>query len=324
MIICTYNRAHLLADALQSMCQQSIDSAAYEIIVIDNNSTEQTYQVTASFIQQYPHVRYYRELRQGLSHARNRGWHEAQGDYIAYIDDDCKAPPHWLATAQKIIQDVAPTGFGGPYLAFYKTAKPAWFKDEYGSHTPYPTATFLNAAPDALHGGNLFLQRQVLAQVGGFDPKLGMVGTEQAYGEETALLRHLRVTVPEARFYFEPDLYLYHLVRPEKMQLGWLVRDHFARGRALNRVYNKANSSNRYWGLSACYMLLLAALVISDGVVFALLRRRSQYPYIQNYWYESSLDHIKTLGRLYQELWQTVQSNKQQRGRKRATLQQVE
>jgi len=166
VIICTYNRADLLADVLQTVCEQSLERSEYEIIIIDNNSTDETPTIGQSFVALYPNVRCFVEMKQGLSHARNRGWQEARGEYVAYIDDDCKVPPKWLACADTIISEHAPDILGGPYFAFYNRPKPVWYSA-----------------------------------------------------------------------YYDPELWVYHLVRPEKMSWRWIIRDAFIRGQYTYQVY---------------------------------------------------------------------------------------
>jgi len=80
VIICTYNRAELLKNVLQDVCEQTLADSEFEVIVVDNHSTDQTRAVAESFSQRYPNIRYCFEAQQGLSHARNRGWREARGD----------------------------------------------------------------------------------------------------------------------------------------------------------------------------------------------------------------------------------------------------
>ena len=104
VVICTYNRAAIFKNALQSVCAQTIDPSSYEVIVVDNNSTDQTAEIAQSFCQQFPHVHYIKEKQQGLSYARNTGWQKAKGAYIAYIDDDCEVPETWLAVALNVIE----------------------------------------------------------------------------------------------------------------------------------------------------------------------------------------------------------------------------
>jgi len=114
-VICTHNRADLLADVLETICKQSLTAPGYEIIVVDNDSEDDTRRVTEAVSHRYSNVRYILEPRCGLSHARNRGLREANGQYVAFMDDDCKAPTHWLAVAKEIIDRVKPAVFGGPY-----------------------------------------------------------------------------------------------------------------------------------------------------------------------------------------------------------------
>ena len=103
VVVCTQNRADLLVDLLPTLCEQNLSTAFYEIIVVDNDSTDRTRLVVEDFCRNYDNVRYCMELQHGLSYARNRGWREAKGEYICYVDDDCKIPTHYLSTAKEII-----------------------------------------------------------------------------------------------------------------------------------------------------------------------------------------------------------------------------
>lgn len=133
-VICTYNRCSILGNAIESLCNQTLCSSQYEIIVVDNNSTDATREVVESFLNFY-NIRYLFESRQGLSYARNSGWENAQGKYIAYFDDDCQVPTNWMTEAKKIIENLEPYVFGGPTYPFYDLSKPQWFKDSYQTFT---------------------------------------------------------------------------------------------------------------------------------------------------------------------------------------------
>ncbi len=115
VIICNYNRVELFANALQTIREQTLETSYYEIIVVDNNSQDGTHDIMEHFCRDYANIRYCLETRQGLSHARNLGWREANGEYVAYIDDECKVPVQWLAVARQIIERQSPAVFGGPY-----------------------------------------------------------------------------------------------------------------------------------------------------------------------------------------------------------------
>jgi glycosyltransferase involved in cell wall biosynthesis len=298
VVLCTYNRADLLAAALQTLCEQSLDRGEYEVIVVDNNSTDDTRSVAEGFCRSRANVRYVLETRQGLSHARNRGWQEARGEYVAYTDDDCKLPPQWLAVARQIIAKKSPEIFGGPYFAFYNTAKPPWFKDSYGSCELGGEARALNA-DEFLAGGNIFFRRELLETLGGFDTSLGMAGAKIAYGEETALQKRVRDASPEACIYYDPDLYVYHLVRPEKMTLLWRARAAFPKGRSVYRVH-QGDAPATIGKASMTVRAIRIVLAFAVDVTLGTLRRdRAKYPYIQNYFYEHTSRYLHSLGKLY-------------------------
>src|SRR4051812_6074694 len=94
--ICTYNRAKSLALVLQSLSeQQNIDPGAVELLIVDNNSDDQTAEVVAAYAPKFP-VRYIFEKQQGLSHARNRAAVEFFGNILLFTDDDVRLAPNWL------------------------------------------------------------------------------------------------------------------------------------------------------------------------------------------------------------------------------------
>lgn len=294
IVVCTHNRADLLADLLPTICEQIVSDLAYEVIIVDNNSSDKTPIVGGDFAARFSHTRYLVEPQQGLSHARNRGWQAARGRYVGYIDDDCRVPEGWLAVAADIVQSVEPTAFGGPYFAFFNQPKPAWFKETYESHVPYSIAQFIDE-PDKLHGGNLFVQRDALAIVGGFDPSFGMKGEKIAYGEESMLLERIRQRLPTSTFYYNPALFIYHLVRPEKLAWHRIVRQRFNNGCAAYQVYHQGSPVQSKWeawlsiGKKSAHICYSATLGL-------LLRERTRFPDMQNYLYEETARHIITLG----------------------------
>ncbi len=312
VVVCTYNRAGLLPTVLHSLCAQAFAPSAYEIIVVDNNSTDLTASVAEEFCERYPNVHYCFEPRQGLSHARNRGYQEARGAYVGYIDDDSKAPENWLATAQEIIDTVGPGMFGGPYFAFYNTPKPRWFRDAYGTHEEGDQARIVPAVAYAyLSGGNVFFRRSLLDATDGFDASLGMVGDKVAYGEETALQRYIQATMPDELVYYDPRLCTHHLVQAHKMRLGWSARQRFVVGRYIYQVFGDwltVADGRRALLIRAARTLLAFGLDLGWG---AMRRDRARYPFYQNYLYERSFLHLESLGKLYEHYCQIAQENQQ-------------
>ena len=241
------------------------------------------------------------ETQQGLSRARNRGWHVARGEYVAYIDDDCRVPEQWLSMANDIIERVSPDAFGGPFFAFYNTPKPRWYKDSYGSHEPFKEARILNEKECVnIFGGNMFFCRTLLEKLDGFDTGLGMSGKKIAYGEETALLKHISVTMPDQLFYYDPALYVYHLVQAKKMTMLRIMRERFVRSGYTYRVLHDdiPPAVSRFYLLKHAATILFAFTLDFMRGVFK--RNHRQYPYIQNYLYEHTFQHLKRLGRIYE------------------------
>lgn len=296
MVLCTRDRAGLLAGALDSLERQDAERGRWEIVVVDNASSDGTAEVVAS----HPGVRCVREERIGLSHARNLGFRSARGRYVGYADDDCRLPPGWVTAALSVIDGPAPEVFGGPYRPFYLAAKPAWFRDEYGSSDRGERARFLDAG-ETLPGGNVFFRRDLLERLGGFDPRLGMAGGRIGYGEESDLQERLRALCPELRVFYDPDLCVEHLVRPEKMSLRWRLAASFGKG---SSAYRARLAVAPVTGRTAlAWRALRTALgAAADGTLGALTRDRRRYRRIQNYLYESTARRLRTLGTLWAAL----------------------
>ena len=222
--ICTHNRADLARDAVASVVAQEYPSEKYEVLIVDNGSTDHTRKMAQDFCKARPNVRYVFEGNVGLSHARNRGWREARGEYIAYIDDDCKIPPSWLSAAAKVIEQEHPAALGGPFYACYNVPKPVWFKDEYGSRVQ---GTEVRPLMDGeyLDGMNMFIRADALRELGGFNPDFGMKGMTIGYGEETELINRLRNS--GGTIYYAPEVFVYHLVHADKMGLWTNMRMNF-------------------------------------------------------------------------------------------------
>ena len=88
VVVCTYNRATMLAHVLDSLSQQTISSEKLEVIVVDNNSQDETVDIAKKLLSQFKNHQFLHEPQQGLSYARNCGWRAASGEYVAFLDCD--------------------------------------------------------------------------------------------------------------------------------------------------------------------------------------------------------------------------------------------
>jgi glycosyltransferase involved in cell wall biosynthesis len=298
VVVCTYNRSGLLANLLQSLCEQTLPKSRYEVIVVDNNSLDDTRDVAEGYCDRYPNVSYCLEAQQGLSHARNRGLRVAKGEYVSYVDDDCKAPEQWLATAMAIIEDKYPAVFGGPFFPFYNTPKPYWYKDCYGAFGHYGNTARPLVNNETVYGGNMFFRASLLHSIGGFDPNFGMNGKKIGYAEETALQLFIQKNMPDELFFYDPRLYVYHLVASYKMKLRWIMRSRFSLGAYTYRAFrHKPEKTLTKTELIKGVMKLLSLLIIDS--TFGVIRRdREKYQFPQNYFYERSSKYLAQLGKV--------------------------
>lgn len=248
MVICTFNRADLLVGALESLCVQTIDASVYEIIVVDNNSTDNTNVVVDTSCRRHFNIRYCRETQQGLSHARNRGWREARGQYVAFIDDDAQASRDWLQAALHCFGRVRPEplGIGGKILPAYDAAKPKWFYDDLEVRSLGDDPRFLRSG-ESFSGSNMVFRRDVLEKYGGFDVTLGVKGPYLSVGEETALCAKIWRDKPDAGFFYSPHMIIYHAVPQYKMTVSYSLKRAFLTGQVWMIQNPPTSLSRRIW-----------------------------------------------------------------------------
>jgi glucosyl-dolichyl phosphate glucuronosyltransferase len=180
VVLCTYNRAARLADALTALVRQT-DAPPYEVVAVDNNSTDDTRAVIAPFVAA-GRVRYASEPLQGLSHARNRGVATARGDILAFTDDDVRVGPSWIhAIARAFAEHPDVDMVGGRVEPEWEAEPPAWLAQagaaplalvDYGVE-PFRIAA---AEPRCLIGANVAIRRRALERLHGFSPRVQRVG----------------------------------------------------------------------------------------------------------------------------------------------------
>lgn len=225
-IICTHNRAAYLGAAIDSLLAQNF-AGEYEIIVVDNASTDHTRQIVAAR-SSHLHLRYVYEPALGLSVARNTGAKLAQAGILAYLDDDAIASSSWLAELYAAYQahpELAIAG-GRVTLLWTDTAQtPNWLSARLAANLgAYDLGSeFLWIDQPALtpRGLNYSIRRSFLDQVGGFDVKLGRVGTnllsnEELHMTELALEQGWQVA-------YLPEAHVAHHVAPERLHRSWFL-----------------------------------------------------------------------------------------------------
>ena len=181
--ICTYNRCGILSEALEGVLSQQIrDGKRYEVIVVDNNSTDETRQVVESFVARgHENLRYVFEGRQGLSHARNAAVSAARSPILAFTDDDVRVKPDWVATIKRMLDNHPEVDcVGGKVLPHWTFAPPSWLTSEHWAPlalVDYGDQPFyVNAGNQlCLLTANMAIRKDALERIGGFQPALQRV-----------------------------------------------------------------------------------------------------------------------------------------------------
>lgn len=230
VIICTHNRSSLLQQCLESLIYQTLPSDAFEIIVVDNASVDDTPRVVSEFENLNGRVHYIREERVGLSHARNTGVAGSQGEILVFIDDDAVAAPGWLEGFAEVYDLFGADCVGGRVVPRYEKPKPAWL-DGWRLLTVVGYSDFgdqiriLDGPNAMLPGGNMSFKRKVYESIGEFDTNLGRKGRVLARGEDDDYFARVR----QAGFslWYSPEALIWHWTPAEKLSHRYFIRSFF-------------------------------------------------------------------------------------------------
>jgi glucosyl-dolichyl phosphate glucuronosyltransferase len=271
VILCTYNRSGDLARALESIATSQIaTSIAWEVLIVDNNSTDGTRKVFEDFCQKYPErFRYYFEPKQGLSHARNAGIANSRGEVLVFTDDDVIVEPTWLQNLTSASQDGEWAGAGGKTLPAQKFVPPPWLPDNLsewgGIFCAYfdlgDTAGELHRAP---YGANMAFRRSMFVKYGGFRTDLGRNPGDKIGNEDTEFGR--RLILAGEKLKYEPSAIVYHPVPEGRLTQSFFYSWWFDYGRATIR---ERSERPRVWGIPREYLSLLR---LATGIPVMALR----------------------------------------------------
>jgi len=197
IIVCTYNRDKYIYQCLSRLARNTCPTE-WELVVVDNNSVDQTQAECERFAHDYPQVkyRYLLETQQGLSYARNRGIQEAQGDWFVFLDDDAMVGEDYLGQLHELLAAYPQAAaFGGPITPFFEQGEPKWL-----SRWSMGFVSAINMGPQVKPfkpgvfpiGANMGIARTALEQVGLFNPTLGRIGNNLLSGEEKDMFNRIR------------------------------------------------------------------------------------------------------------------------------------
>lgn len=242
VLICTYNRAELLGETLESL-RRVRSHRPWDIVIVDNNSNDRTRAVVERHAPLMPApLTYLFEPRQGKSYALNSGMAQSSGDVIVFTDDDVRVGPGWLDTAcDPLDADAGIDYTGGPVRPLWGAPPPPWIDTSRGDL--WGTLAILDYGPDVFLfedrkrvplGVNMAVRRTLVDRIGGFHPELGRRGRSLLGQEQAEFFSRARLA--GALGLYVPQMLLHHHVPATRLTKEYFRRWWFWKGVARARV----------------------------------------------------------------------------------------
>lgn len=229
IVVPTHNRPKDVTEAVGTLVAQ--DYPNFEVVVIANNCTDDTSAAVNALADAHSVVRVVAEPTPGVGAAHNRGVAEAQGELVAFLDDDELAPPGWLSSLYSAQQDTGAGGVGGPYQPLWLTTPPKWLAN---SLCMQETLSFMDFGHERckvewLLGGNMMYTHKALDDAEGFGPWDSYKKANSMVGGGDIVVGG-RVRKAGYEVWFEPSAFVWHKVSPSRMRLSYILRRAFWAG----------------------------------------------------------------------------------------------
>jgi glycosyltransferase involved in cell wall biosynthesis len=237
VLLCTYNRADLLGETLDSLARTRVSDLRWDVIVVDNNSTDDTRQVVTTRIDRFPvPLRYLFEPRQGKSNALNTGLAATDATLILFTDDDVRVSEGWVEASCRPMLDNPDLDYtGGPVMPVWERPCPPWLDDRrpdlWGTLAilDYGAERFVFEERRRVPlGANMAVRRSLIDRIGGFDPDLGRRGNSLLGQEQAEFFCRSREI--GARGVYVPEMSLHHHVPAKRLTRAYFRRWWFWKG----------------------------------------------------------------------------------------------
>jgi glycosyltransferase involved in cell wall biosynthesis len=240
VIIPTRDRGACLERALDSLRSQSYPRDKYEIIVVDNGSTENTASIGLPYKKKFNHFTYTVEKNPGLHNARHKGLFTAKGDILVYIDDDVEPFPGWLEGIQEAFGQTGVVLVGGKVLPRFQSPPPRWVTkmwknvNGYGKALGYLSLVDFGDNPREIppwfvYGCNFAIRKKVLLEAGGFHPDSMPAELIKYRGDgESWVSRYIHQQGYTA--FYHPKASVYHVIPPGRLTLDYFRQRAFIQG----------------------------------------------------------------------------------------------
>ena len=262
IVLCTRNRAKLLKDALESVLEIDYPADRFELVLVDNGSSDDTAAVTRSAADRAPfEVRYVFEPRPGLSIARNRGVRESRGEHVSFTDDDQLVDKAILREFRRVIDRYSARVVQGGIDLHFPEGRPPWLHGRLANILGKTNDVAEGPAKIDLYGGNMLLAREVLEAAGAFREDLGKGAS--GYCEDIELTA--RVKQAGEVVVYAPRALVYHVIGPDRASARFLLENSFEKGISWGLITDEGPLK------VAAQVMPLAFSSVSRAALFALL-----------------------------------------------------
>lgn len=231
ILICTRNRARSLRRTLESLFSSyNLGIPDWEVIVADNDSTDDTAAVCRDFLEKFPaHFRFLVEKKRGKGNALNTGIAAARGDILAMTDDDVLCAPDYIESIRTVFSQYPADGAQGRVLLDCEGGRPKWLENDtaaYMSERDFGDEVF--DWNDGLSGCNTVVRTEVARKIGGYSPELGpgAAGYREDYDFS------LRMRQAGYRLIYAPQIVIWHRLPRERLTKSSLRKRFFDQGRS--------------------------------------------------------------------------------------------
>lgn len=278
VVICTYNRAQYLINALRSLNEQTTDGHLFEVIIVDNASTDNTYEVCQSLIPQLKSTNFYlyQEKLQGASYARNTGAKHAKSPLLCFMDDDAVAHSDFIERIFNFFsRHPNAGGLGGRIIPLYIPEEPSWMSYYVSSlvgHFHYAEKVTEFRGGKFPFESNMTIPTALFREVGGFNEAIpGVVGTARVGGEGKELC--IRISKLGHAIYYDPSVIVKHVVETNKLTPSYLTRVAQGIGKG-ERIRTKSVSNCAFNLKTIEYVAKLQAAILIG--LYYIIRRKSE------------------------------------------------
>ena len=259
IIIPTYNRSSLLIKLLKSLLKMQFSSSEYEILVIDNNSSDQTKERVDKIIRDNTKysIQYFFEKKPGLHNARHRGLKESKGEILCYLDDDVTVDDKWLEGVSETFASTNAVLVGGKVLPVYEVDPPEWIASLWNTKNGNKILGILSLIdlgnlirevdPVYIYGCNFSIQKKILIKCDGFHPDSFPDSLIKYRGDgETGLA--FKIKEKGYKCYYNPKACVFHFIPQKRLTVNYFCK----------RMFNQ--------GISDSYTEIRKKKCVNDGV----------------------------------------------------------